>query len=153
MVIPPPTICDVMVGGLSFIHNTQLNIQPPLALAWYNQTMNLLDILDATPNRQHSVIIYPDRRTLRQAFQPYVGTYSRLYRTHSLHRAEYIEDPKRRARVYLRTPRQITAINRNRAIDGAVRAYTTVGVEVTNPMKTCLNQSGITNITQVGEQE
>lgn len=115
--------------------------------------MNLLDILDDTPNGEHSVVIYPDRRALRAAFQPYVGTYSRLYRTHSLHRAEYIEDPKRLARVYLRTPRQITAVNRNRAIDGAVRAYTTDGVEITDLMKACLNQSGVTNITQVGEQE
>lgn len=55
--------------------------------------MNLLDVLDNTPNGEHSVIIYPDRRTLRAAFQPYVGKYSRHYRTHSLHRAEYIEDP------------------------------------------------------------
>ena len=112
--------------------------------------MNLLDILDDTPNGEHSVVIYPDRHALRAAFQPYVGTYSRTYRTHSLHRAEYIEDPKRRARVYLRTPRQITAINRNRAIDGAVRAYAADGVEITDLMKTRLNQSGI---TQVGEQE
>lgn len=112
--------------------------------------MNLLDILNDTPNGEHSVVIYPDRRALRAAFQPYVGTYSRLYRTHSLHRAEYIEDPGRCARVYLRTPRQITAVNRNRAIDGAVRAYTTDGVEITDLMKTSLNQSGI---TQVGEQE
>lgn len=115
--------------------------------------MGLLDILDDTPNGEHSVIIYPNRHTLRQAFQPYVGTYSRLYRTHSLHRAEYIEDPKRRARVYLRTPRQITAINRNRAIDGSVRAYIADGVEVTDLMKTRLNQSGIHNTTTVGEQE
>ena len=115
--------------------------------------MNLLDILDDTPNGEHSVVIYPDRRALRAAFQPYVGIYSRLYRTHSLHRAEYIEDPKRQARVYLRTPRQITAVNRNRAIDGATCAYITNGVEITNLMKTCLNQSGITNITTVGEQE
>ena len=115
--------------------------------------MNLLDILDDTADGEHSVVIYPDRRTLRQAFQPYVGKYSRLYRTHSLHRAEYIEDPKRCARVYLRTPRQITAVNRNRAIDGSVRAYMTDGVEVTDLMKTCLNQSGIHTITQVGEQE
>ena len=115
--------------------------------------MNLLDVLDNTPNGEHSVIIYPDRRTLRAAFQPYVGKYSRHYRTHSLHRAEYIEDPKRLARVYLRTPRQITAVNRNRAIDGSVRAYTTDGVEVTDHVKTCLNQSGIHNITKVGEQE
>lgn len=112
--------------------------------------MNLLDILDDTPNGEHSVVIYPDRPTLRAAFQPYVGQYSTLYRTHSLHRAEYIEDPRRCARVYLRTPRQITAVNRNRAIDGAVRAYITDGVEVTDLMKTSLNQSGI---TQVGEQE
>lgn len=112
--------------------------------------MNLLDILDDTPNGEHSVVIYPDRRALRQAFQPYVGKYSRLYRTHSLHRAEYIEDPKRLARVYLRTPRQITAVNRNRAIDGAVHAYAAEGVEVTDLMRTRLNQSGI---TQVGEQE
>ena len=112
--------------------------------------MNLLDILDDTPNGEHSVVIYPDRHALRAAFQPYVGTYSRTYRTHSLHRAEYIEDPKRLARVYLRTPRQITAVNRNRAIDGAVRAYVTDGVEVTDLMKTSLNQSGI---PQVGEQE
>lgn len=115
--------------------------------------MNLLDILDDTPTGEHSVVIYPDRRTLRTAFQPYVGMYSRLYRTHSLHRAEYIEDPKRLTRVYLRTPRQLTAVNRNRAIDGSARAYITDGVEVTDLMKTCLNQSGITNITQVGEQE
>lgn len=115
--------------------------------------MNLLDILDNTPNGEHSVVIYPDRHTLRAAFQPYIGTYIHLYRTHSLHRAEYIEDPKRRARVYLRTPRQITAINRNRAIDGAVHAYVTDGVEVTDLMKTCLNQSGITSVTRVGEQE
>ena len=112
--------------------------------------MNLLDILDDTPNSEHSVVIYPDRPALRAAFQPYVGKYSHLYRTHSLHRAEYIEDRKRLARVYLRTPRQITAINRNRAIDGAVHAYITEGVEVTDLMKTCLNQSGITT---VGEQE
>lgn len=115
--------------------------------------MNLLDILDNTPDGEHSVVIYPDRRALRQAFQPYVGMYSRLYRTHSLHRAECIEDPKRCARVYLRTPKQITSINRNRAIDGSVRAYVTDGVEVTSLMKTRLNQSNITNITQVGEQE
>ena len=115
--------------------------------------MNLLDILDDTPNGEHSVVIYPDRRALRQAFQPYVGMYSRLYRTHSLHRAEYIEDPKRLARVYLRTPRQLTAVNRNRAIDGSVRAYVTDGVEVTDLMKTCLNQSGTHTITQVGEKE
>lgn len=115
--------------------------------------MNLLDILDDTPDGEHSVVIYPDRRTLRAAFQPYIGTYSRLYRTHSLHRAEYIEDPHRCARVYLRTPRQITAVNRNRAIDGAVHAYTTDGVEITDLMKNCLNQSSIHNITQVGEQE
>ena len=115
--------------------------------------MNPLDILDATPDREHTVVIYPDRHSLRQAFQPYVGTYSRLYRTHSLHRAEYLEDPKRQARVYLRTPKQITAVNRNRAIDGAVRAYVTHGVEVTDLMKTRLNQSGITNINQVGEQK
>ena len=112
--------------------------------------MNLLDILNDTPNGEHSVVIYPNRHTLRQAFQPYVGTYNHLYRTHSLHRAEYIEDPKRLARVYLRTPRQITAVNRNRAIDGSVRAYVADGVEITDLMKTCLNQSGI---TQVGEQE
>ena len=115
--------------------------------------MNILDILDDTPNGEHSVVIYPDRRTLRAAFQPYVGKYDPTYRTHSLHRAEYIEDHKRLARVYLRTPRQITAVNRNRAIDGSVRAYVTEGVEVTNLMRSCLNQSGITNITQVGEQE
>ena len=112
--------------------------------------MNLLDILDDTPGGEHSVVIYPDRRTLRAAFQPYVGTYSRLHRTHSLHRAEYIEDPGRCARVYLRTPRQITAVNRNRAIDGSVRAYITDGVEVTDLMKTCLEESGI---TQVGGQQ
>ena len=112
--------------------------------------MNLLNILDDTPDGEHSVVIYPDRRTLRAAFQPHIGKYSRLYRTHSLHRAEYIEDPKRLARVYLRTPRQITAVNRNRAIDGAVRAYAADGVEITDLMKTSLNQSGI---TQVGEQE
>lgn len=106
--------------------------------------MNLLDI---TPNSEHGVVIYPDRHTLRQA---YVGAYSREYRTHSLHRAEYIEDPKRCARVCLRTPRQITAVNRNRAIDGSVRAYITNGVEITDLMKTCLNQS---SITQEGEQE
>lgn len=115
--------------------------------------MNILDIVDDTPNGEHSVVIYPNRRTLRAAFQPYVGTYSRIYRTHSLHRAEYIEDPKRLTRVYLRTPRQITAVNRNRAIDGAVRAYVTDGVEITDLMKTSLNQSGIHNITTVGEQE
>lgn len=115
--------------------------------------MNLLDILDDTPNGEHSVVIYPDRRTLRAAFQPHIGKYSRLYRTHSLHRAEYIEDPQRCARVYLRTPRQITAVNRNRAIDGSVHAYVTDGVEVTDLMKTCLNQSGITTITTVGEQQ
>lgn len=115
--------------------------------------MNLLDVLNDTPNGEHSVVIYPDRHTLRQDFQPYVGKYSPLYRTHSLHRAEYIEDPKRCARVYLRTPRQLTAVNRNRAIDGAMRAYVTDGVEVTDLMKTCLNQSGIHNITTVGEQE
>lgn len=115
--------------------------------------MNLLDILDDTPNGEHSVVIYPDRRTLRAAFQPYVGKYSLLYRTHSLHRAEYIEDPKRCARVYLRTPRQITAVNRNRAIDGSVRAYITNSVEITDLMKTCLEESGITNITKVGEQQ
>nr|DAW54465.1 MAG TPA: hypothetical protein [Caudoviricetes sp.] len=115
--------------------------------------MNILDILDDTPNGEHSVVIYPDRRTLRAAFQPYVGTYSPHYRTHSLHRAEYIEDPGRLARVYLRTPRQITAVNRNRAIDGAARAYITDGVEATSLMKTCLNQSGITTITQAGEQQ
>ena len=112
--------------------------------------MNLLNILDDTPDGEHSVVIYPDRRTLRAAFQPLIGKYSHLYRTHSLHRAEYIEDPKRLARVYLRTPRQITAVNRNRAIDGAVRAYAADGVEITDLMKTSLNQSGI---TQVGEQE
>lgn len=115
--------------------------------------MNLLDILNDTPDGEHNVVIYPDRRTLRAAFQPYVGMYSRLYRTHSLHRAEYLEDPKRCARVYLRTPRQITAVNRNRAIDGSVCAYVTDGVEITDLMKTSLNQSGITTITQVGEQE
>jgi len=115
--------------------------------------MNILDILDDTPDGEHSVVIYPDRRTLRAAFQPYVGMYSHLYRTNSLHRAEYIEDPNRLARVYLRTPRQITAVNRNRAIDGSVRAYAADGVEVTDLIKTNLNQSGITNITQVGEQE
>lgn len=115
--------------------------------------MNILDILDDTPDGEHSVVIYPNRHTLRAAFQPYVGMYSRLYRTHSLHRAEYIEDPKRQARVYLRTPRQITAVNRNRAIDGSVRAYITDGVEITDLMKTCLNQSSIHNITQVGEQK
>lgn len=115
--------------------------------------MNLLDILDDTPNGEHSVVIYPDRRALRAAFQPYVGKYSRLYRTHSLHRAEYIEDQGRLARVYLRTPRQITAVNRNRAIDGAVRAYAADGVEITDLMRSSLNQSGITNITQVGEQK
>ena len=115
--------------------------------------MNLLDILDDTPGGQHSVVIYPDRHTLRQEFQPYVGKRSRLYRTRSLHRAEYIEDPKRRARVYLRTPKQITAANRNRAIDGAVHAYVADRVEVTDLMRTRLNQSGITDITQVGEQE
>ena len=70
--------------------------------------MNLLDILDDTPDAQHSVVIYPNRHTLRAAFQPYIGTHSPLYRTHSLHRAEYIEDRKRLARVYLRTPKQIT---------------------------------------------
>lgn len=98
-------------------------------------------------------MIYPDRRALRQDFQPYIGKYSHLYRTHCLHRAEYIEDPQRLARVYLRTPRQITAVNRNRAIDNSVRAYITEGVEVTDHMVTCLNQSGITTITKVGEQE
>lgn len=115
--------------------------------------MNLLDVLDNTPNGEHSVVIYPDRRSLRQAFQPHVGKYDPTYRTYSLHRAEYIEDRHRLARVYLRTPRQLTAVNRNRAIDGSVRAYVTDGVEVTDLMKTCLNQSGITTITQVGEQE
>ena len=115
--------------------------------------MNLLGILDDTPDGEHSVAIYPDRHTLRAAFQPYIGKYSSLYRTHSLHRAEYIEDRKRLARVYLRTPKQITAVNRNRAIDDAARAYVTEGVEVTDLMKTCLNQSGIHNITTVGEQE
>lgn len=115
--------------------------------------MDLLDILDATPNGNHSVVIYPDRRTLRLAFQPLVSAHRRTYRTHCLHRAEYIEDRRRFARVYLRTPRQITAANRNRAIDGSVRAYTTEGVEVTDHMKTRLEESGITNITKVGEQE
>ena len=115
--------------------------------------MNLLDILDDTPAGQHSVVIYPDRRTLRSAFQPHVGTYSRVYRTNSLHRAEYIEDPKRRARVYLRTPRQLTAVNRNRAIDGAIRAYATQGVTITDLMETRLQESGIHTITTVGEQE
>lgn len=115
--------------------------------------MNLLDILGDTPNGEHSVVIYPDRRTLRDAFQPYVGKYDPTYKTHSLHRAEYIEDRHRLARVYLRTPRQLTAVNRNRAIDGSVRAYITDSVEVTDLMKTSLNQSGIHTITQVGEQE
>ena len=115
--------------------------------------MNLLDILDDPPGRAHTVVISPDRHSLRQDFQPYLGTYSRLYRTHSLHRAEYIEDRKRQARVYLRTPKQIISINRNRAIDGAVHAYVTEGVEFTDIMKTRLNQSGITNITQIGGQE
>ena len=115
--------------------------------------MNLLDILDDTPNGKHNVVIYPDRHTLRAAFQPYIGTHNPLYRTHSLHRAEYIEDPKRCARVYLRTPRQITAINRNRAIDDSERAYVTDGVEITDLMKTSLNQSRITTITKAGEQE
>ena len=115
--------------------------------------MNLLDILDDTPDKEHSVIIYPDRRTLRRDFQPYVDAHSRRYRTHSLHRAEYIEDRKRQARVYLRTPKQITYTNRNRAIDGAVQAYVTNSVEVTDLMKTRLNQSDITAITIIGEQE
>ena len=115
--------------------------------------MNLLDILNDTPDGEHSVVIYPDRHALRQDFQPHVGKYTYHYKTHSLHRAEYIEDRKRLARVYLRTPRQITAVNRNRAIDGAVRAYTTDGVDITDLMKTCLNQSGIHNITTVGEQK
>lgn len=115
--------------------------------------MNILDILDDTPDRTHCVVIYPNRHALRQAFQPYVGKYSHLYRTHSLHRAEYIEDPKRHARVYLRTPKQITYINRNRAIDGAIRAYVTNSVDVTDLMKTRLKESGITNISKAGEQE
>ena len=115
--------------------------------------MNLLDILNDTPDGEHSVVIYPDRRTLRAAFQPHVGKYDPTYRTHSLHRAEYIEDRHRLARVYLRTPRQITAVNRNRAIDGSVRAYMADGIEVTDLMKTSLNQSSIHNITQVGEQQ
>lgn len=115
--------------------------------------MNLLDILDDTPNGAHSVVIYPDRNTLRHAYQPLIGKHTYRYKTHSLHRAEYIEDRKRLARVYLRTPKQITAINRNRAIDAALRAYVTDGVEVTDLMKTRLKESGITNITQVGEQE
>lgn len=115
--------------------------------------MNLLDILDATPSGEHSVVIYPDRRTLRAAFQPYLGKRSQAFRTHALHHAEYIEDRKRLARVYLRTPKQITYTNHNHAIDGSVRAYVADGVEVTDHMKTCLNQSGIHTITTVGEQE
>lgn len=111
--------------------------------------MNLLDMLNDTPDREHTVVIYPDRRTLRAAFQPYLGKYSQEFRTHALHHAEYIEDPKRCARVYLRTPRQITYTNRNRAIDGSTRAYVTDGVEVTDLMKTRLEESGI---TQVGKQ-
>ena len=124
--------------------------QHPTIGAWYHRNMNLLNILNDTPDNEHSVVIYPDRRTLREDFQPYVGKYSRLYRTNSLHRSEYLEDPQRHARVYLRTPKQITAANRNRAIDGAIRAYAAEGVKVTSLMKTRLNQSGI---TQVSEQE
>nr|DAU73351.1 MAG TPA: hypothetical protein [Caudoviricetes sp.] len=115
--------------------------------------MNLLDILDATPSGEHSVVIYPNRHALRQDFQPYLGKRSQAFRTHALHHAEYIEDRKRLARVYLRTPRQITYTNHNHAIDGSVHAYVADGVEVTDLMKTRLEESGITNITQVGKQQ
>lgn len=104
---------------------------------------DMLDLLDETPNGAHSVVIFPNRDDLRRKFQPFVGQYDPTYRTHSLHRAEYLEDRKRRARVYLRTPKQITAANRNRAIDGAVRAYIAPGVNVSYLMETCLKKSGI----------
>ena len=58
----------------------------------------VLDLLDETPNGAYSVVIFPNRDTLRRKFQPFVGQYDPTYRTHSLYRAEYLEDRKRRAR-------------------------------------------------------
>ena len=107
---------------------------------------DLLDLLDETPNGAHSVVIFPNRDALRRKFQPFVGQYDPTYRPHSLHRAEYLEARKRPPRVNLRTPKQITAANRNRAIDGAVRAYIAPGVNVSYLMETCLKKSGIPHI-------
>ena len=107
---------------------------------------DLLDLLDETPDGAHTVVIFPSRGELRRKFQPFVGQRDPIYHTHTLHRAEYLEDRKRGARLYLRTPKQITAANRNRAIDGAVRAYTAPGVNVSYLMETCLKKSGITHV-------
>lgn len=108
--------------------------------------IDLLEMLSETPDFEHSVVIFPDRDMLRRVFQPFVGRYDRVYRTHCLHRAEYLEDRKRNARLYLRTPKQITVVNRNRAIDGAVRAYIAPGVEVTDRMAVNMLASGIKEI-------
>lgn len=115
----------------------------------YNGSMpdiDLLEILSEVPDFEHCVVIFPDRDMLRRAFQPFVGQYDPVYRTHCLHRAEYLEDRKRKARLYLRTPKQILVANRNRAIDGAVRAYVVPGVEVTDMMTVNMLASGIKEI-------
>ena len=108
--------------------------------------IDLLEMLSETPDFEHSVVIFPDRDMLRRVFQPFVGQYDHVYRTHCLHRAEYLEDRKRKARLYLRTPKQVTVVNRNRAIDGAVRAYIAPGVEVTDMMAVNMLASGIKEI-------
>ena len=112
---------------------------------------DLLDLLDETPNGAHTVVIFPSRGELRRKFQPFVGQRDPIYRTHTLHRAEYLEDRTRGARLYLRTPKQITAANRNRAIDGAVRAYVAPGVTFSYLMETCLKKSGIPHIIPATE--
>ena len=77
--------------------------------------LNLLQTLRATASGSRALVVFPNRAELRESLEQY-NTYPARERygieTRSLHRAEEIRDPVRKAVLLLRTERQLKIANR-----------------------------------------
>lgn len=108
--------------------------------------MDILDYIDDLPRDGWAVAVFPGRNELRDCLEQYNRARDPQYRTHSLHRAEYVENRETGARMYLRTRRQIIAQGRNRKIDGSQFALLHPDLQMDDMIRRNLEESGITEL-------
>lgn len=108
--------------------------------------MDILDYIDDLPRDGWAVAVFPGRNELRDCLEQYNRVRDPMYRTHSLHRAEYVENRATGARMYLRTRRQIIARGRNRKIDGSKFALLHPDLQMDDLIRRNLEESGITEL-------